>query len=82
MIDTSRTSVDMSFTDTLPMYYAVYECICTKTLIKKDRENQNDPTMTEFYNNLVDVYKDPALVPIQYSSSNTDSLSSPLISSA
>ncbi|MCH91582.1 putative membrane protein [Trifolium medium] len=52
-----------------------------ETLIKKDRENQNDPTMTEFYNNLVDVYKDPALVPIQYSS-NTNSLSSPLISSA
>jgi len=52
-----------------------------QSLIKKDREDQNDPTLTEFYNNLVDAYKDPALVPIQYSSNN-DSLSSPLISSA
>ncbi|XP_058777336.1 CSC1-like protein At1g69450 isoform X2 [Vicia villosa] len=52
-----------------------------ESLIKKDREDLNDPTMSEFYNNLIDAYKDPALVPVQYSS-NTDSLSNPLISSA
>ncbi|KAI5437684.1 hypothetical protein KIW84_023701 [Lathyrus oleraceus] len=52
-----------------------------ESLIKKDREDLNDPTMAEFYNNLINAYKDPALVPVQYSS-NTDSLSSPLISSA
>ncbi|KAK2375322.1 CSC1 protein HYP1 [Trifolium repens] len=62
-------------------FLPVFVGYSAETLIKKDREDQNDPTMTEFYNNLVDVYKDPALVPIQYSS-NTNSLSSPLLSPA
>lgn len=52
-----------------------------QTLIRKDREDQNDAAMTEFYDNLVNAYEDPALLPIQ-SSSNTDNLSSPLISEA
>lgn len=52
----------------------VFQC-----LIKKDREDQNDATMTEFYDNLLNAYKDPTLLPSQYSS-NRDSLRSPLIS--
>lgn len=52
-----------------------------QSLIKKDREDQNDATMDEFFDKLVTAYQDPALMPIQFST-NTDSLYSPLISSA
>ncbi|XP_058730567.1 CSC1-like protein At1g69450 [Vicia villosa] len=59
----------------LPIFTA-YSAEC---LIKKDREDESDTAMTEFYNELLSVYKDPALFPIQHSSS-TDSLVSPLLS--
>jgi len=36
-------------------------------LIKKDREDQNDPNMSEFYDKLASAYNDPALMPIKYS---------------
>ncbi|EOY01825.1 hypothetical protein QUC31_013578 [Theobroma cacao] len=52
-----------------------------EVLIKRDREDRNDPTMEEFYDNLVTAYQDPALLPIQFSP-NADSLNSPLISAA
>ncbi|XP_021850665.1 CSC1-like protein HYP1 isoform X2 [Spinacia oleracea] len=47
-------------------------------LIKKDREEQNDPRMTEFLENLTVAYQDPALKPSQYSR-NTDRQTSPLL---
>ncbi|KAJ0043591.1 hypothetical protein Pint_19178 [Pistacia integerrima] len=60
----------------LPMFTAFpMEC-----LVKKDREDQNDPTMSEFYNKLENAYRDPALMPVQYSSS-TDGRNSPLLHS-
>ncbi|TYJ00460.1 hypothetical protein E1A91_A13G087400v1 [Gossypium mustelinum] len=52
-----------------------------EVLIKRDREDRNDPKMAEFYDNLVAAYQDPALLPIQFSA-NSDSLNSPLISAA
>lgn len=55
--------------------------LCFQSLIKKDRQDQNDATMTQFYENLVNAYKDPALLPIQHSQNN-DNLRSPLISQA
>lgn len=88
-----KLSLASTLTLPLPLLTLLFNEYCRKrflpifvgysaeSLIKKDREDQNDPTLTEFYHNLVDAYKDPALVPIQYSSNN-DSLSSPLISSA
>ncbi|XP_061369685.1 CSC1-like protein At1g69450 [Gastrolobium bilobum] len=60
-------------------FLPIFVAYPTESLIKKDREDQNDTTMNEFYDNLVNAYKDPALVPIHYSS-NTDGLRSPLIS--
>ncbi|KAI4314124.1 hypothetical protein L6164_027060 [Bauhinia variegata] len=59
----------------LPMFVAY----SAESLIKKDRQDQNDATMAEFFEKLVTAYKDPALMPIQYSS-NTDSLRRPLVS--
>ena len=51
-----------------------------QSLIKKDREDQHDATMNEFFDKLVTAYQDPALMPIQFST-NADSLNSPLLSS-
>lgn len=50
-------------------------------LIKKDRYDQSDATMADFYEKLVTAYRDPALVPVQYSG-NSNRLSSPLLQTA
>lgn len=55
--------------------------MCFQILIKKDREDQNDAMMSEFFDKLATTYQDPALMPIQYSA-DSDSLNRPLISSA
>ncbi|KAK1306890.1 hypothetical protein QJS10_CPA10g02073 [Acorus calamus] len=62
-------------------FLPIFRAYSAEALIKKDRENQNDPTMPEFYNRLVTAYHDPALMPIEYSS-NSDEHTSPLLSSA
>lgn len=36
-------------------------------LIKKDHDDQNDPSMPEFLDKLVTAYRDPALMPINHS---------------
>ncbi|XP_030469454.2 CSC1-like protein HYP1 isoform X1 [Syzygium oleosum] len=61
----------------LPLFKA-YPAEC---LIKKDSEDQNDPTIGEFYNKLATAYEDPAMRPTQYSLS-TDSRSTPLLQAA
>lgn len=50
-------------------------------LVKKDREDQNDPSMGEFYDRLTAAYTDPALEPVQYSR-NIEGHSSPLLHAA
>ncbi|OMO93315.1 hypothetical protein CCACVL1_06538 [Corchorus capsularis] len=52
-----------------------------EVLIKRDREDRNDPTMAEFYDQLVTAYEDPAMLPVHFSQ-NADSLNQPLISDA
>ncbi|XP_030547859.1 CSC1-like protein HYP1 isoform X2 [Rhodamnia argentea] len=61
----------------LPLFKA-YPAEC---LIKKDKEDQNDPTIGEFYNRLATAYEDPAMKPTNYLLS-TDSCSTPLLRSA
>ncbi|XP_021297717.1 CSC1-like protein HYP1 isoform X2 [Herrania umbratica] len=56
----------------------IFKAYPTECLIKKDREDQNDPTMTEFLEKLATAYQDPALMPVQYSRS-ADGRSSPLL---
>ncbi|OWM64559.1 CSC1-like protein HYP1 [Punica granatum] len=46
----------------LPLFKA-YPAEC---LIKKDKENQNEPTMGEFYDKLATAYEDPALKAREY----------------
>ncbi|CAL0321733.1 unnamed protein product [Lupinus luteus] len=47
-------------------------------LIKKDRTDQNEQNMPEFYDKLANAYNDPALLPTKYSESS-DSHTSPLL---
>lgn len=56
-------------------------CFSSQSLIKKDRQDKDGPTLSEFFDKLVTAYEDPALTPIQYST-NSDGLHSPLISSS
>ncbi|PQM35289.1 CSC1-like protein [Prunus yedoensis var. nudiflora] len=51
-----------------------------ESLIRKDRQDENDPTMPEFLDELISFYQDPALMPLHYSG-NSDRLNSPLLSS-
>lgn len=60
----------------LPMFKAYP----TECLVKKDREDLNDPAIAEFYDKLVTAYRDPALMSMQYPRS-TDEHSSPLLHS-
>ncbi|MED6210228.1 hypothetical protein PIB30_062169 [Stylosanthes scabra] len=60
-------------------FLPIFTAYSTESLIKKDRQDQQDPRMAEFYKKLVIAYKDPALLPFQYSS-NTDGLFDPLLS--
>lgn len=51
-------------------------------LVKKDKEDLNDPAMGEFYDELTAAYRDPALEPVQYSRNIGDGHSSPLLRAA
>ncbi|KAH9676606.1 CSC1-like protein HYP1 [Citrus sinensis] len=62
-------------------FLPIFEAYPTECLVKKDREDQNDPTMAEFYEKLVTAYQDPALMPVQYSGSS-DERTSPLLHAA
>ncbi|KAH9740204.1 CSC1-like protein HYP1 [Citrus sinensis] len=62
-------------------FLPIFEAYPTECLVKKDREDQNDATMAEFYEKLVTAYQDPALMPVQYSGSS-DGRTSPLLHAA
>ncbi|EXC20026.1 Uncharacterized membrane protein [Morus notabilis] len=49
-----------------------------ESLIKRDRQDESDPAMPEFFEKLVTAYQDPALMPIPYFS-DTNSITTPLI---
>lgn len=75
----------------LPVFTLLFNEYCRKrflpnfmgyaaeSLIKKDREDSNDPAMGEFLDKLVTAYQDPALSPLQLSN-NPDSRTTPLLS--
>ncbi|CAF2192323.1 CSC1-like protein At1g69450 [Brassica rapa] len=62
-------------------FMPIFTAYPAEVLTKRDREDQNDPRMGEFYDNLVSAYQDPALRPLRFSGSRNDSLTSPLLSS-
>lgn len=50
-------------------------------LIKKDRADEIEHNMSEFYDKMENAYNDPALMPVQYSE-RFDSQRSPLLHSS
>ncbi|KAG2714228.1 hypothetical protein I3843_03G020000 [Carya illinoinensis] len=63
-------------------FLPLFKTYPTECLVKKDREDVNDPTMAEFYDKLVTAYRDPGLMSLRYSRSGTEGLSSPLLQAA
>ncbi|KAL6287828.1 hypothetical protein ACE6H2_012218 [Prunus campanulata] len=59
-------------------FLPIFKDYPVECLIKKDREDQNDPTIAVFYDTLSTAYKDPALMPIRHPRS-TDDHNSPLL---
>ncbi|CAM8912807.1 unnamed protein product [Rhodiola kirilowii] len=47
-------------------FLPTFQAYSAETLIKKDRQDQNDPTMSEFLNKLETAYQDPALMPMPF----------------
>ncbi|XP_050373012.1 CSC1-like protein At1g69450 isoform X2 [Argentina anserina] len=88
-----KVPVASTFTFPLPVFTLLFNEYCRKrflpnfiaypaeSLLKKDRQDENDPTMTEFYTKLVGTYQDPALMPINFTA-NGDRLKSPLLSAS
>ncbi|PSS35126.1 CSC1-like protein [Actinidia chinensis var. chinensis] len=48
-------------------FLPIFKAYPAECLIKKDRDDQNDPSMPEFFDKLVTAYRDPTLMPINYS---------------
>jgi hypothetical protein len=74
--DNILTNFEFSFLAFLWNYVCLLQC-----LIKKDRQDQNDPNMSEFFDKLNKAYNDPALMPIKYSG-RFSSRRSPLLGSS
>ena len=58
-------------------FFPMFKDYPAECLIKKDRADQNDHNMSEFYDTMANAYNDPALMPIRYSdrpNSNRDPL--------
>lgn len=49
-----------------------------QSLIKKDRSDEKDPTISAFHNELATAYEDPSLMPANYTGNN-DSHTTPLL---
>ncbi|KAK7271808.1 hypothetical protein RJT34_28016 [Clitoria ternatea] len=62
-------------------FYPIFKDYPAESLIKKDRADQNQHNMSEFYDKLASAYNDPALIPVQYSE-RSDSNRSPLLHSS
>ncbi|KAJ1398737.1 Calcium-dependent channel, 7TM region, putative phosphate [Sesbania bispinosa] len=62
-------------------FLPIFKNFPAECLIKKDRADQNEHNMSEFYDNLANAYNDPALMPIKYSE-RSDNQSSPLLAPA
>ncbi|KAL6994186.1 CSC1-like protein hyp1 [Sarracenia purpurea var. burkii] len=59
-------------------FLPIFKAYSAECLIKKDTDDQNDPSMPEFLDSLVTAYRDPALMPI-YHSGRSNTLNSPLL---
>ncbi|XP_048433919.1 CSC1-like protein HYP1 isoform X2 [Pyrus x bretschneideri] len=59
-------------------FLPIFKAYPAECLIKKDREDENDPRISAFYEKLSTAYRDPALMPMHHPRS-TDGHSTPLL---
>ncbi|KAK4367569.1 hypothetical protein RND71_011361 [Anisodus tanguticus] len=62
-------------------FLPMFKSYSVESLIKKDRQEQNDPALANFHDTLATAYQDPALLHVGYSG-NTASINAPLLSTA
>lgn len=62
-------------------FLPMFKSYSVESLLKKDKEEQNDPTMASFHDRLATAYQDPALLHVGYSG-NSASITAPLLSTA
>ncbi|XP_077211494.1 hyperosmolality-gated Ca2+ permeable channel 2.3-like [Tasmannia lanceolata] len=62
-------------------FLPIFRCYSAESLIKKDQQDHDDPAMSDFFGELVTLYHDPSVLPIQDSES-IDGHNSPLLSPA
>lgn len=62
-------------------FLPMFKSYSVESLLKKDKEEQNDPTMASFHDRLATAYQDPALLHVG-SSGNSASIRAPLLSAA
>lgn len=62
-------------------FFPIFKNYPAECLIKKDRADENEHNMPEFYDKLANAYNDPALLPMKYSE-RSDSHISPLLHSS
>ncbi|KAL9323478.1 hypothetical protein ACSQ67_008335 [Phaseolus vulgaris] len=62
-------------------FFPIFKDYPAECLIKKDRADQNQHNMSEFYDELANAYNDPALMPKKYSE-RSDGPRSPLLNSS
>ncbi|XP_031491705.1 CSC1-like protein HYP1 [Nymphaea colorata] len=86
-----KLALASSLTIPLPVLTLIFSWYCRKrflsmlntysaeSLIKKDREVQNDPMLNEFLDKLTTAYRHPALSPVQYSAKLEDESRTPLL---
>ncbi|XP_055802878.1 CSC1-like protein HYP1 [Solanum dulcamara] len=60
-------------------FLPMFKSYSVESLLKKDKEEQNDPTIASFHERLTTAYQDPALLHVGYSG-NSASISAPLLS--
>ncbi|KAK6798630.1 hypothetical protein RDI58_006333 [Solanum bulbocastanum] len=65
-------------------FLPMFKSYSVESLLKKDKEEQNDPTIASFHERLATAYHDPALLHGRYSgnSGNSASIIAPLLSTA
>ncbi|KAL3346719.1 hypothetical protein AABB24_025259 [Solanum stoloniferum] len=62
-------------------FLPMFKSYSVESLLKKDKEEQNDPTIASFHERLATAYQDPALLHGRYSG-NSASIIAPLLSTA
>ncbi|KAF5735560.1 hypothetical protein HS088_TW15G01068 [Tripterygium wilfordii] len=62
-------------------FLPIFEAYSAESIVKKDKEDQNDPSISEFYDKLVTAYEDPALLELRRSR-RRDGHTSPLLHDA